>query len=611
MSWIAGGNVIEARRAHFGFGTSTATIITAGYTTGFVQTTEKYNGTSWSTGNNCGSGAVFYGAGIGTSSAGIKAGGNADGTANGTQNCETYDGTNWTASANLNVPRVVNRGFGTQSACLTTAGLNSVTLQTTSKWNGTSWSSAGNMYFTSGAGCGGTSTAGMTVSGTSNGTDGGQITTMSLYNGTTWSAGTNCNVATRLTAAGGTTNASVLKCGGGATASPVGTTELWNGTTWSIDTSLSAARNYHTFSGTTDSGIAVSGYNGSANLSSTEIWSNLQSLTYSMSGGGIAGGSGPTLKYTGWHGIGGAIVGGNTVIQQALLFISGSGGGIAGGASTVLWNGGGQFSYDMTGGAVVGGAADIFLKKLILASGGAIGGGTAGYSYTIVPFIVPFFWGIFNSANVPVIGGAAQTTIKILRTSDNFIYDWADTTYKSSAWTNITTTLTEIDAVNFQGYYKKDVDISLWNDGWYWVSVDFTGSPRQNSEVEILVMDGKIFDYRVSTNADAKISTRLPTTSYTAPDNVGIANIKAKTDLIVWTDIERLLGLALDNHVEDDFVYDSTGNLISSTLYCYSSAASAASHAPSGGPGVLYKVQVSGTYSVTGKLTKVTSLRVL
>jgi hypothetical protein len=36
-------------------------------------------------------------------------------------------------------------------------------------------------------------------------------------------------------------------------------------------------------------------------------------------------------------------------------------------------------------------------------------------------------------------------------------------------------------------------------------------------------------------NMDAAVSTRLPTSSYTAPDNAGVAAIKAKTDSLAFT----------------------------------------------------------------------------
>lgn len=71
---------------------------------------------------------------------------------------------------------------------------------------------------------------------------------------------------------------------------------------------------------------------------------------------------------------------------------------------------------------------------------------------------------------------------------------------------------------------------------------------------------------------------------YTAPDNTGIA---------------RLLGLALENHVEDDIARDGSGNKTGSFLYLYDSAANATAH--DGTTGLVAKYNVSATYA-SGKL---------
>jgi len=79
-----------------------------------------------------------------------------------------------------------------------------------------------------------------------------------------------------------------------------------------------------------------------------------------------------------------------------------------------------------------------------------------------------------------------------------------------------------------------------------------------------------------------------------------LAEIKAKTDNLPadpasQASMNRLLGLALENHVEDDIVRDAAGNKLSSVLYLYDSAANATAHNKS--TGLLAKYNVTAAYS--------------
>jgi len=79
-----------------------------------------------------------------------------------------------------------------------------------------------------------------------------------------------------------------------------------------------------------------------------------------------------------------------------------------------------------------------------------------------------------------------------------------------------------------------------------------------------------------------------------------LTEIKAKTDNLPadpasQASMNRLLGLALENHVEDDIVRDAAGNKLSSVLYLYDSAANATAHNKS--IGLLAKYNVTAAYS--------------
>lgn len=195
---------------------------------------------------------------------------------------------------------------------------------------------------------------------------------------------------------------------------------------------------------------------------------------------------------------------------------------------------------------------------------------------------------LFDDSNVAITGGAASTSLKIRRGSDGYLLDWNDTTFKNAAWTTLATTFTEIDATNVAGYYKKSsVNISGWTDGWYQVIAGYTGSPKRNAVAEWLIKGGKLVEQRTADNLDAAVSlTALETTAQ---------SIKTKTDTILWTDVTRLLGLTLDNAVEDDVVRDGSGNKTSSILYHYSSAANATTHDKA--TGLIGKYNVTASYT--------------
>ena len=113
------------------------------------------------------------------------------------------------------------------------------------------------------------------------------------------------------------------------------------------------------------------------------------------------------------------------------------------------------------------------------------------------------------------------------------------------------------------------------------------------SDSEVAVDDPANFKADVSALASQASVDAIPTApllaaDYTAPDNAGIT---------------RLLGLALENHVEDDVVRDPNGNKTSSIIYLYDSAAAVGTHVSGGGPGLVAKYNMTATYSVNNRMT--------
>ena len=66
-------------------------------------------------------------------------------------------------------------------------------------------------------------------------------------------------------------------------------------------------------------------------------------------------------------------------------------------------------------------------------------------------------------------------------------------------------------------------------------------------------------------------------------------------ELALETSVARLLGLSLENAVEDTFVFDTNGMPVSSIIYCYDSAANATAH--DGVTGLVAKYNVTATHT--------------
>lgn len=73
-------------------------------------------------------------------------------------------------------------------------------------------------------------------------------------------------------------------------------------------------------------------------------------------------------------------------------------------------------------------------------------------------------------------------------------------------------------------------------------------------------------------------------------------------------DISRVLGLTLENHVEDDIVRDSNGNKTSSILYVYNSSTNASLHDKI--TGLISKYTVTATYDLNNKMTLFKSIKI-
>lgn len=98
-------------------------------------------------------------------------------------------------------------------------------------------------------------------------------------------------------------------------------------------------------------------------------------------------------------------------------------------------------------------------------------------------------YGLYD-ADGDAIAGATLLKVKIKRDADDFFYDFNDSSFKAGAHVAIDAAMSEIDGTNAPGEYELSVAISGWDDGIYTIYCNYTGSPKQNGSMELVVVDG-------------------------------------------------------------------------------------------------------------------------
>jgi len=274
-AWASGGNMNTGRQAlSNAAGTQTASMAVGGNagppftpSSGYLNTSEEYNGSSWTTGNNLGE-RTGYSGNSGTQTASIVS---HNFIFNGTPPSLTpstsyeYDGSTFSAVNNIaGSGRYGVAAFGTQTAAVAACGsivpANSVT--ESEEYDGTSWT-VGNPTIverqrTTGTG---TQTAGLMTAGFDNGpaVSYSPATVIELYDGTSWTAAAaSINDGAWQRASFGTqTNA--LISGGNASPVRLNSTELYDGTAVSSNANLATGRAALGGAGTVTAGLVAAG----------------------------------------------------------------------------------------------------------------------------------------------------------------------------------------------------------------------------------------------------------------------------------------------------------------------------------------------------------------
>ena len=246
-SWTAGTAYPTAVVLASGFGTRAAGVMCNGGP--YSSTTNEYNG-SWTSGGSLNTARRWIGT-AGTQTAGLAFGGQIPPSGYSTNVTEEYGGTSWTSGANLNVTRAVNavgggiNQDGSQTNALAAGGYQSSGspksyFNETESYDGTSWSAKANMAAARGYGTGGGSGSAGIVVGAYTGslTSATEEFNYSIYSpiAATWASGGNMGTARYGINYGIGTQTAALVAGGYP--GPMSTAEIYDGSSWTAITNL-------------------------------------------------------------------------------------------------------------------------------------------------------------------------------------------------------------------------------------------------------------------------------------------------------------------------------------------------------------------------------------
>ena len=263
-TWATTSPVNTGRNASVAGGTQTAGLVAMG--TPFLNSTEEYNGSGWSSGGNINTAREEGGSGgsVHTQTAAIIfAGRTPPSTA--VAIAETYDGSSWTEIADLNTARRSQLGgAGSTTACIAFGGNNPDPVgDQTESWNGTAWTEVADMNepVSVGGGSAGTSSASALCAGGYGppGLPQGRMATVEEWDNTSWTETADLNTARYILAGAGTTTAAVYFGGNSTSPAKVGVTESFDGTSWTETADLPAATQEHSGTGSLSAALMISG----------------------------------------------------------------------------------------------------------------------------------------------------------------------------------------------------------------------------------------------------------------------------------------------------------------------------------------------------------------
>jgi|6_EtaG_2_1085325.scaffolds.fasta_scaffold23977_3 hypothetical protein len=244
LAWSAGGSLNGPRDSLMtgDDSTQTAGIVFGGHIgPGMQATTETYDGSSWTEVGDLNT-ARQLGAGAGTQTSALCAGGKVPPGSTDKDESEEYDGSSWTEGNDMGTARYGLAGAGSQTAAVVFGGYVTAVLDQTEEYDGTSWSEVNDLNTAKYevAGCG-SQTAALGFGGY----DTASSAVTEEYDGTNWTASNNLNTARRRTSGGGAQTDALCFGGLRAPSNTLATnTERYDGTSWTAVPSMGTARYY-------------------------------------------------------------------------------------------------------------------------------------------------------------------------------------------------------------------------------------------------------------------------------------------------------------------------------------------------------------------------------
>ena len=223
--WVTTGSLNVVKRNAASCGTTSDALSFGGLSSAYLNTTEKWSGSSWVT-TTALTQAKTYPAGCGTTAAALCMGGNTD---------------------------------------------SEVAQNVTEKWAGSSWVTTGVLTTTlhSMVGCG-TTVAALAIGGLTGDSGADKQSKTEIWNGTSWATTTALTKAWYSKGGCGTTSAALVF--GGISTGYSDSTEKWAGSSWVTTTVLSATTAYPSGCGTASAALCVGGNVGGAGIVKTEKW---------------------------------------------------------------------------------------------------------------------------------------------------------------------------------------------------------------------------------------------------------------------------------------------------------------------------------------------------
>ena len=162
-------------------------------------------------------------------------------------------------------------GAGTTTAAIATGGTSppSPNSALNESWNGSSWTETTNIN-TARYSMGG---FGLTTSSLVFGGEPGKVQSVESWNGSAWTEVAEYNTpGVAYVGGAGSSNSDGIKFGGEASPGRIANTEGWDGTTWTEIADLAATVGQMGVAGSSTAGLSSGGYSGTAYVANTEAW---------------------------------------------------------------------------------------------------------------------------------------------------------------------------------------------------------------------------------------------------------------------------------------------------------------------------------------------------